>query len=226
MVIKIGHRGASGYAPENTLKSFRKAIELGADAIELDVYVCKSKELVVIHDDKVDRTTNGFGYTCEKNLEELKKLDAGEGEKIPLLTEVLDLIDKKVRINIELKGENTAEPVNKIIQKYIKEKAWKNENFLISSFNYYELKKFNEINPDIEIGALITGIPIGFCEFAQKVNAKYVNPSIEFINQDFIDDAHKKGLKVYVWIVDDFDDIKKMKELGVDGIFSNFPDRL
>ena len=99
MVTKIGHRGAMGYAPENTLKSFKKALELNVDAIELDVYICKSGELVVIHDDKVNRTTNGKGYVAEKTFKELRALDAGEKEKIPELKEVFDLVNKKVNIN-------------------------------------------------------------------------------------------------------------------------------
>ena len=224
--MRIGHRGAMGYAPENTLKSFKKALELNIDAIELDVYICKSGELVLIHDDKIDRTTNGKGYVIEKTLDELKTLDAGNGEKVPLLHEALDIINKQVKINIELKGTNTAKPVNDLIEEYVKNKGWKYEHFLISSFNHYELKKFNELNPNIEIGALITGIPIGFAEFAEKVNAKYVNLSMEFINQDFVNDAHKRGLKVYVWTVNNIDDIERMKALNVDGIFSNFPDRI
>jgi len=226
MILKIGHRGAMGYAPENTLKSFRKALELNVDAVELDVYVCKSGELVVIHDDKIDRTTNGKGYVIEKTLAELKSLDAGEGENVPLLSEVLDVIDRQIKVNIELKGAGTAKPVYELIEEYVKNKSWKYDDFMISSFNHYELKVFKELNPHIEIGALITGIPIGLAEFAGKVNADSVNLSIEFINQDFVDDAHKRGLNVYVWTVNDFDDIERMKELNVDGIFSNFPDRL
>lgn len=225
-MIKIGHRGALGYAPENTLKSFQKALKLNVDAVELDIYVCKTGELVVIHDDKVDRTTNGNGYVIEKTFEELRSLDAGDGEKIPTLEEVLDLIDKKVRVNIELKGVGTAKPVYELIENYVKNKDWKYDDFLISSFNHYELSEFNELNPEIEIGALLTGIPIGFAEFAEKVNASYVNPCIEFINKEFVDDIHYRGMKVFVWTVNDLDDIKRMKDLGVDGIFSNFPDRL
>ncbi len=226
MIIKIGHRGAMGYAPENTLKSFKKALELNVDAVELDVYVCKSGELVVLHDNKVDRTTNGKGYIAEKTLDELKTLDAGGGEKIPLLSEVFDIIDKQVKINIELKGISTAKPVYELIENYVKNKSWKYDDFIISSFNHYELKKFKELNPNIKIGALIAGIPIGFAEFAKKINADSVNLCIEFINQEFVDDAHKRGLKVYVQTVNDLDDIKRMKNLNVDGIFSNFPDRL
>jgi glycerophosphoryl diester phosphodiesterase len=226
MLLKIGHRGAMGYAPENTLLSFKKALELKVDAVELDVYVCKTGELVVIHDDKVDRTTDGHGYVTYKTFEELRNLDAGQGEKIPTLEEVFDLIDRKVKVNIELKGTRTAQPVFELIENYVKNKCWNYDDFLISSFNHYELKRFNELNPEVKIGALITGIPIGFAEFAEKVNASSVNLCIEFINQAFVDDAHERGLNVFVWTVNDLDDIERMKQLGVDGIFSNFPDRL
>ena len=224
--MKIGHRGAMGYAPENTLKSFKKALELNVDAVELDIYVCKSGELVVIHDDKVNRTTNGKGYVVEKTFEELSTLDAGEGEKIPKLSEVLDLIDRKVKVNIELKGVKTAKPVHELIEKYVKNKGWEYDDFLISSFNHYELKKFRKLNPKIKIGALISGIPIGFSKFAKMLNVDSVNLCFEFINQEFVDDAHNRNLKVYVWTVNDSDHIESMKTFGVDGIFSNFPDRL
>jgi glycerophosphoryl diester phosphodiesterase len=226
MITKIGHRGAMGYAPENTLKSFKKALECNVDAVELDVYVCKTGELVVIHDDKVDRTTNGKGYVIEKTFDELRELDAGDNEKIPLLSEVLDCIDKKVKVNIELKGMHTAQSVNDLIEEYVTNKGWEYEHFLVSSFNHYELKEFNTLNSNVPIGALITGIPIGLAEFAEKVNATYVNLCIEFITQEFVDDAHSRGMKVFVWTVNDMDDIERMKALGVDGIFSNFPDRL
>lgn len=225
-MLKIGHRGAMGYEPENTLKSFQKALDLGVDMTELDVYVCKSGELVVIHDDKVDRTTDGHGYVIDKTFKEIRSLDAGKGEKIPTLEEVLDLLDRKIPINIELKGENTAEPVAKLIDKYINNNDWKEEDFFISSFNHYELKKFKELKPNIKVGALIVGIPIDFSDYAEKVNAYSVNLNLEFINQQFVDDAHSRGLKVFVFTVNDKDDIKRMRDLGVDGLFSNYPDRI
>jgi len=226
-MIKIGHRGACGYAPENTLASFKRALELNVDMIELDVYVCKSGELVVMHDDKVNRTTNGKGYVVDMTLEELKSLDAGSGEKIPTLIEVLDLIDKKTQVNIELKGPGTAEPVAKIINSYEENEGWRDDDFLVSSFNHYELEKFKKYCPEIRIGALLVGIPIGFAEFAQKnLNAWSVNLSIEFINKEFVDDAHNRGLKVLVFTVNDSDDIDRMKKINVDGIFSNFPDQI
>jgi len=226
MIIRIGHRGACGYEPENTLLSFKKALELNVDMIELDVYLCKTGELVVIHDDKVDRTTNGSGYVKEKSFEELRQLDAGKGEKIPTLQEVLDLTNKKARVNIELKGEGTAKPVSKVIEKYVKEKGWSYDDFLVSSFNHYELLKFSKLNPKVKIGVLIKGTPIGFAEFAEKVNAYSVHLSLEFINKEFVEDAHKRGMKVFVWTVNDTDEMQRMKELGIDGVFSNFPDRI
>lgn len=225
-ILKIGHRGAAGYEPENTLASFQRALELGVDAVELDVYVCKSGELVVVHDDTVDRTTNGKGEVQEKTFDELRSLDAGKGQKIPTLQEVLDLVDKKVIVNIELKGPNTAGPVAKVIEEYIKQKNWIEDLFLVSSFNHPELLKFKKINPNIKIGALIEKIPEGGAKFAQDLGVYSVNICAEFVNQKFVDDAHVSGLKVLVWTVDDADDINKIKSLGVDGIFSNFPDRL
>lgn len=225
-MIKIGHRGAMGYEPENTLISFKRALDLKVDMIELDVYACKTKELVVIHDDKVDRTTNGKGWVTEMTFEELRSLDAGRGEKIPTLEEVFNLVDRKAKINVELKGPETAKPVLSLIDNYVNSKSFSYDDFLISSFNHYELAKAKKINPGIKIGALITGIPIEYAKFGQDLGAYSVNLCREFINQEFVNDAHKRGLKALVWTVNDHDEIKRMKDLGVDGIFSNFPDRL
>jgi len=130
MFLKIGHRGAKGLEPENTLRSFSKAIDFKVDMIELDVRLTKDKKVVVIHGDKLDRTTNGRGRVKEKDLEEIKKLSAGKGERIPTLEETLDLIDKRVKVNIELKGKKIAESVSKIIDKYVKNKKWSPGLFL------------------------------------------------------------------------------------------------
>ena len=137
MHLKIGHRGAPGYEPENTLRSFEKAISMGVDMVELDVHKCKSGELVVIHDKKVNRTTNKKGFVKNKNLQQLKTLDAGKKEKIPTLKEVLDFINKRVKINIELKGPKTTEAVLKLIEEYINKKKSKYSQFIISSFDWW-----------------------------------------------------------------------------------------
>jgi glycerophosphoryl diester phosphodiesterase len=225
-MIKVGHRGAKGYEPENTLRSFKKALELGVDMIELDVYVCKSGEVVVIHDDAVNRTTNGKGLVEDKTLAELKELDAGQGEKIPILQEVLDLVNKEVKINVELKGENTAEPVSDVIEKYIKEKGWSYDDFLVSSFNYKELQKFKELNPKIKIGVLSKKIPKGFIDFAEKIKAYSVSVSINYTDEKFVKEVHERGLKVFVFAADEEKDIQKAKLLNVDYICSDFPDKI
>ena len=225
-MLRIGHRGACGYAPENTLASFKKALELSLDYIEFDVYVLKDGSVVVIHDDKVDRTTNGTGYVLDKTLEEIQNLDAGDGEKIPTLQEVLNLIDKKTKVNIELKGEGTAKPVANIIEDYVQTKGWAYGDFLVSSFNQVELCTFKDLKPEVKIGALITEIPLDLAKFGEDLKAYSVNPSMEFVNKEFVEDAHKRGLKVFVFTVNEKDDIQRMKELNVDGVFSDFPDRV
>lgn len=223
-MLRIGHRGAMGYEPENTLRSFKKAIDLGVDMIELDVHVCKSGELVVIHDYRVDKTTNGSGFIKNKNLSEIKKLDAGKGENIPTLHEVLDLVDRKCQVNIELKGHNTAGPVAKTIDMYI-DKGWFYDDFLISSFNYFELRKFKKIKEKVRIGFLSL-TRWGAIFFAKSLKAWSINIYNDVTNKKFVDAAHKKGLVVLGYTVNEKDDIKKMKDMGVDGLFSNYPDRI
>ena len=208
------------------MRSFEKALEFDIDMVEFDVLVCKTGEVVIIHDYRIDRTTEEKGYVQEKTFSELRLLDVGRGQRIPTLQEVLDLIDRKVKVNIELKGEGAALAVHGIVETYIKERKWKNEDFLISSFNHYDLREFSRLNPEINIGAVIAGIPIGYAECAQKVKPYSLHASKEFVNKALVDDAHKRGMKMFVYTVNEPEDIERMKSLGVDGIFSDFPDRL
>ncbi len=221
----IAHRGASGYELENSLSSFKKAIEMGVDGIELDVYRCKTGELVVIHDEKINRVTNGTGYVQDFTLDELKSFDLKNGEKIPTLNEVLDLVNKKIIVDIELKGENTGEPVEQAIKDYAQNKGWSYYNFLVTSFNHIELRHFHELCDEVKIGVLISGIPIGYTQFAKDLGAKFVVLSKSFINKKFVDNAHAKNLQVFVYTINDVDDFEKMKNLGVDVIITNYPDR-
>jgi glycerophosphoryl diester phosphodiesterase len=222
-VLIIGHRGACGYEPENSLSSFKKALELNVDAIELDVHALKTGELVVIHDNTVDRTTNGKGYVADYSFEKLRELDAGDGERIPTLQEVIDLVDRQVPINIELKGIRTAKPVSDTIDQY-KSKGWSNEHFMVSSYNHVELAAFSVLKPDIRTGALIYGIAANYAAFASDLKAYSANLSNEFIPPAFIEDAKKRGLKVFVHTVNDQSEISKIREIGVDGIFTDYPD--
>ena len=223
-MICFAHRGASGYYPENTMLAFKKAIQMRADGIELDVQKCKSGELVVIHDFKIDRTTNGFGYVKDFTLNELRKLDAGNGEKIPLLSEILEIIPQKTLINIELKGKNTAELVSDMINDFITQNKIDKKQIIVSSFNTKEIKKFYEINKDIKLGVIISGLPIGAIHFAKKLTAYAINPSLEFVTKSFVKKAHKNNFKVCVWTVNDEKSFERMNKIGVDCVFSNYPD--
>lgn len=225
-VLRIGHRGAMGYEPENTLRSFRKALELGCDMVELDTHVCKTGELVVIHDPTLERTTNGRGPVRERTLDELRSLDAGKGEKIPLLEEVLDLVQGKAAVNIELKGSATARPLARLIDRLWQEGNWSWEAFLVSSFDYEELSAFRKLDPETPVGILFDKKPPRLFEFAGSIQARSLHPRYRIVTSELVSAAHGQGIRVYVWTVDEPEDIEKMKRLNVDGIFSNFPDRI
>ena len=223
-MICIGHRGAMGYEPENTLRSIRKALAFGAPWVEIDVYHVDG-HLVVIHDDRLERTTNGSGYVTERSYNYLRSLDAGKGEAIPTLDEVFDCVGGRAGINIELKGPGTASPVADLVGQRVRQ-GWRYDQILVSSFDHRALKMVKSLDPAIRIGALIVGLPLSNAAFAAELGAWSVNPSLEFIDQEFVDDAHARGLKVLVFTVDHPEDIARMAALGVDGVFTNYPDRM
>lgn len=223
--VIIGHRGASGHAPENTLASFAKAIEFGVDAVELDVYLCKSGELVVIHDATLDRTTNGKGAVEDKTLEEIKLYTCEGGEKIPTLIEVFDLVQRRCIVNVELKGALTASPVADLIEKYVKEKGWSYEDFFVSSFDHHELFAFHKLIPEIKTGALLEGIPFHYAAFAEDIGATHAVLYYETVNKAFVEDAHRRGLLVFAYTVNDPLSMAFVQSIGVDGIITNYPDR-
>lgn len=223
-MVCIGHRGACGHAPENTLASIRKALELGAQCLEIDVYLVDGR-LVVFHDDRLERTTDGAGYLADQRFDDLRALDAGNGERIPTLEEVFDTLDRRAGINIELKGPGTARPVVERVRQY-RSRGWGDDLILVSSFDHRQLAEVRRLDPRIKIGALHVGLPVDDAAFAAALGAYSVHSSIEFIDQRFVDDAHARGLRVFVFTVNHPDDIRKMAALGVDGIFTDFPDRV
>lgn len=223
-LLCIGHRGAMGHAPENTLGSIRKALELGAPCMEVDVYYVDG-HLVVFHDDRLERTTDGAGYLCEQSFDYLRSLDAGDGQRIPTLEEVCEEIDSHACLNIELKGPDTAIPVAELLSKLI-ENGWDREKFLVSSFHHLELLEMKRLHQDIKLGALIRGLPVDGAKFAEDLGAFSVHQSLDFVDQRFVDDAHERGLKVYVYAVDHPEDIARMQALGVDGVFTGYPERV
>jgi glycerophosphoryl diester phosphodiesterase len=219
----IGHRGAKGHAPENTVRSVRRAIELGADGVEVDVFFVDG-QLVVIHDEKLERTTSGRGVLSAHSFEFLRKLDAGEGEKIPTLNEVLDAIDQRAFINIELKGPRTAEPVVALVDRYIAERGWRFSDFIISSFNHAELRRVP--GDRLRIGVLFRRPPARYAKIAAELRAFSVHPELRYTTPGFVSDAHRRGLKVFVYTVNAIADIERMRAMGVDGVFTDFPERV
>jgi glycerophosphoryl diester phosphodiesterase len=218
MVEVIGHRGAAGYEPENTLRSFKKALEIGVDIVELDVHLTKDNKLVVIHDEKVDRTTNGKGYVKNYKLSELKKLDAGKGERIPTLQEAIDLLYGRVKVQIELKGENTEKPVVDFIKNYDP------ENFILTSFYHTRVKRAKELYPKITTGVLFVGRPIDPLKIVRDAKADRLCINYATIDKELVEEMHKNKIKVSVWNVDDVEYVKRMVSLKVDAIGSNKPD--
>ena len=222
----IGHRGAMGHETENTLPSIQKAMDLGVDMIEIDVFKIKSGEIVVFHDDTVDRLTNGPGSIEEYNILELKKLIVNGGHQIPMLQDVLKLIDNKVALNIELKGADTADRVNFIMDYYINKKNWSPENFIISSFNWDELKEMRRLNPDVAIAVLTEENPIDAIPIAKELKAVAINPYFKKLDLEVANQLHDAGFKIYTWTVNEPEDIDAMKKIAVDGIITNFPERV
>ena len=222
----IGHRGAKGYLPENTLSSFQKAMELNCDGIELDVHLSVDGEIIVIHDETVDRTTNGNGIVSEMSLSEIKALRIEGKHQIPTLAEVFELVNKKCFINIELKSESTVEPVIKLIEKYVSEKGWNYKHFLVSAFEWNHLKKIHHINPKIKLGVLTeTDLHLAIA-FAETIKADSVHPDFHLLTAENTRQMQQKGFKVFPWTVNEPSDIQKIKSFKPNGIITDFPDRI
>jgi glycerophosphoryl diester phosphodiesterase len=223
-MLIFAHRGASGVEPENTLRAIQAAIDADVDGIEIDIHEVDNK-FFVIHDRWLHRTTTGNGQIYQYKYEQLRNLDAGLGEPIPTLDEVLSLVAGKCIINIELKGVNNITLLFSYLDHAIKTTALITNDVLLSSFNHRLLYNINQQRSDFAIGALTACYPLEYAKFAQQLNAYSVHLDVDFISKHFVQDAHQRGLKVYVYTVDELEDIKAMKALGVDGIFSNFPTR-
>jgi glycerophosphoryl diester phosphodiesterase len=235
-IIVTAHRGFSGEYPENTLAAFRAAIAAGADMVELDVHLTSDNELVVIHDDTLERTTDGKGNVAEKTLAELKRLDAGfkfnprfAGERIPTLTEVLDTARGRIRVNIELKkGKNFPYTMEELADRTLAvvEKAGMTDQVLFSSFDPAAVDRIREKAPRLPI-AVITQKPWATPEEAGGGKLyPAINSAFKNLSEKNIRLAHAAGLQVHAWTVNTPGDMEKVISLGVDGIITNHPDRL
>lgn len=219
-MLKIGHRGAKGHAAENTLASFQKALELGVDGIELDVHLSADGEIMVIHDETIDRTTSQKGLV--KNFTARKLQNLG----IPTLESVFELINRRCFINIELKTYETAEKTVALLEKYVSEKDWSQEHFLVSSFDWNALQQVHFLNDTIRIGVLThTDLNLAVA-FAKFIKAHSVHPYYHLLNSENTKLLQQKNFKIYPWTVNEPEDIALVKSLQVDGIITDFPDRI
>ena len=213
----MGHRGAAALEPENTLLSIRRAMEIGVDAVEVDVHLTRDDQVVVIHDATVDRTTDGHGDVRSFTLQEIRLLDAGKGEKIPTLKEVISLVRGKVILVIELKEKGTVEPVVGLIRE--------NDLFdgcAVISFWHNMVKQVKQLEPRIKTGVLLVGRPVDTA-VASGAGADALVMRYSFVDKAFVDMAHKKDLQVLIWNIDDRKLVHPFVDMGVDGIGSNDP---
>ncbi len=220
MVI-VGHRGACGYAPENTLKSFAKAIELGCLRVELDVHLSADDVPVVIHDSTLDRTTDGRGPVRNQTLRDLKKLDAGEGEQIPTLLEVMELCGEKAELQIELKDPLAPPLVARLIQK-----NWHPEKVVITSFDRALLAEFGALLPEIPRGLLAREPSLDLVAIAREQGHRWICPRHNIVNLSLVRSAQAAQIQVYVYHVNDARIAREMVSWGVDAIGTDYPDLL
>ena len=224
------HRGSSRVAPENTLYAFEEALASGADYIELDVQLTADEQLVVFHDEKLDRTTDGTGKLSDYTYDELMKLSAGSwfrknGEfddaKIPLLSEVLELADDGILLNIEIKDHGdtirTAEKTVEVIKEYDFE-----DSCYVTSFSYAAVKKVKQLDPDIKTGLIANVATTTAFTQLKYIDALSMNHLL--VNSTVVNDVHQNGKRIFVWTVDNKSEMKNMMALGVDNIITNRPD--
>ncbi|AEM78512.1 glycerophosphodiester phosphodiesterase [Thermoanaerobacter wiegelii] len=232
--LVIAHRGDSRNAPENTLASFKRALEMGADGIELDVQLTKDGQLVVIHDERVDRTTDGIGFVKDFTLKELKRLDAGikfdkkfAGERIPTLYEVFELIGhKNFIINIEIKSGVVLYPgIEEKLIKAIEDYDFE-DRVVISSFNHYSLRDVKRMAPELKIGLLYQCGLVEPWHMAIRMKAYSLHPFYFNIIPELVEGCKKNNIKLFPWTVDRKEDMEMMIKAGVDAIITDDPQTL
>jgi glycerophosphoryl diester phosphodiesterase len=222
---KIGHRGAKGHIAENTLESIKKALQLGVDGIEIDVHRCASGELVIFHDFTLDRMTNTSGEVSKFTLKQLKKVEVKGHTQIPTLSEVMAFVNNKCLLNIELKGLDTPKEASRLIDFYVEKKGWDYSNIIVSSFQKDLLETVYSVNKKIPLGVLTDTNLDEAVNFAKTIKAVSIHPDYTMLTHEIVETL-KVDFKVFTWTVNNLKPIKRIKSYEVDGIISDFPDRL
>ncbi|MDA0821664.1 MAG: glycerophosphodiester phosphodiesterase family protein [Proteobacteria bacterium] len=221
----IGHRGAAGMWPENTLIAIDHALAVGADWVEIDIRLVDG-ELIVLHDETLDRTTNGFGSVYQHSLSKIRALDAGQGQLVPMLDEVLDLIDARAGLNIEIKQSGLNEQLRALLKRYLTaQPRWRNQ-LMISSFISEVIRDFSAAPPaGCLLGALTESDPELSIRHAARSNFFSINLSVQQLSTALVAAAHIQGLKVLVYTVNTPEQMQRCADLSVDGIFTDYPER-
>ncbi|MCB0329773.1 MAG: hypothetical protein KDD70_08915 [Bdellovibrionales bacterium] len=215
----FGHRGAAGHAPENTLSSISAAERLGVDGVEVDVQLVQNK-LLVFHDDTVDRMTDGTGLLSHFSFEGARSLRIAGGEKIPTLEEVFSTLSPNTVLNIELKGVETASGTAKFVAENL------SSRFLVSSFHPEELRKFRSLAPKAAIGVLFEEKFDDGINLARELRAYSMHVSMKQLSREIVSRTHTEGYKLYVYTANEEDEIQYVYNLGADGVFSDYPERV
>ncbi|MGB6837413.1 MAG: glycerophosphodiester phosphodiesterase family protein [Dehalococcoidia bacterium] len=221
----ISHAACKGHTPENTLLGVRRAIELGADGIEIDVHASRDGVPVLIHDDTVDRTTDGSGAVSQMTLARLQKLDAGDGERVPTLAETLDLTRGRVLLVMEVKQAGIERRVLRIVRD---QKAL--NDCVVHSFNPQVVGRFRALEPALPAALLTAGLGVADWDqlfaFALSLNAQGLSVLFGKVDAELVRRAHRRKLTFYTWTVNEIDDMRRMRDCGVDAITTDYPDRL
>jgi glycerophosphoryl diester phosphodiesterase len=217
----MGHRGAKAYEPENTLRSIRRALDLGVQAVEIDIHLSRDGHLVVIHDATVDRTTNGKGRVADLSWKELRRLDAGMGERLPSLEEVVDTVRGQAHLFVELKDPLAVEPLAAFFsaQDLFAEAQ-------VISFWHPALKQLRRLEPRIHTGVLFVGCPVDPPALARSADATALVLNYQYVTPALVQAARQAGLTIAVWNIDEVADLIPLLPLDLDYIGSNAPDRL
>jgi glycerophosphoryl diester phosphodiesterase len=220
-LLTVGHRGAAGHAPENTLAAIERGIALGVDFIEVDIQRTSDGALVLMHDKFVDRTTNGHGRLSEMRLEDLRKLDAGNGQKIPLLGELLEVANGRAGLMLE-----TITPgIGPAVSEFVADFGFKN-SIIFASFLHADILRIREQNQDALTMALFEGVPVAPTSFAADARATHAGIALDSATPDFVHRLHRGGIQIFVYTADTDCQIDLARSLGVEGIISNFPERI
>ncbi|WP_370933746.1 glycerophosphodiester phosphodiesterase [Amycolatopsis sp. cg13] len=221
-MLVIGHRGAAGHAPENTLASIRKAIGFGVDLVEIDVQATRDGQLVVFHDKLLDRVTGATGYLWDFDLARLRAEVRVAGEQIPLLSEVCELVrDSSVRLMVEILDPATAKAVLATVSEILPA-----DQFLVASFHHDTVRELVAQHPGLEAIALVEGAPVDPVRMARDCGAHCVGLGFESIQPEKVAALQEASISVFAWTVNDPREIERARRLGVDGIISDYPDRV